>query len=49
MSLGLVFKRCLTVVMAGLILTACATQKKQSGKMQGDVYHDKEKRYVFHY
>ena len=38
MSFGLFFKRCLTVVMAGLILSACAAQKKQSGKMQGDVY-----------
>merc|ERR1711960_108269 len=26
------------VVCAGLLLTACAVQKKQTGKMQGDVY-----------
>ena len=26
------------IVLAGVALTACATQKKQSGMMQGDVY-----------
>ena len=32
-------KRILLIVMAGLVLTACATQKKvQPGQMQGDVY-----------
>tara|TARA_B100000029_G_C17287249_1_gene855669 strand:+ start:214 stop:696 length:483 start_codon:yes stop_codon:yes gene_type:complete len=31
-------KRILLVVLASLALTACATQKKQPGQMQGDVY-----------
>ena len=31
-------KRFLLVVLAGFVLTACATQKKQTGQMQGDVY-----------
>ena len=32
-------KRILMVVLAGLVLTACATSvKKQAGQMQGDVY-----------
>ena len=31
-------KRFLIVVLAGLALSACATQKKQSGMMQSDVY-----------
>ena len=31
-------KRLLVIVLAGLALTACATSKKQSGMMQGDVY-----------
>ena len=31
-------KRFLVIVLAGVALTACATQKKQSGMMQGDVY-----------
>ena len=26
------------IVLAGVVLTACATTKKQTGKMQGDVY-----------
>jgi len=32
------FKKIVVVALAGLALTACATQKKQSGKMAGDVY-----------
>ncbi len=32
------FKKLLIVVLAGIALTACAAQKKQSGMMQGDVY-----------
>ena len=32
------FKKLVIVALAGLALTACATQKKQSGKMAGDVY-----------
>ena len=31
-------KKILLVVFASLVLTACATQKKQTGQMQGDVY-----------
>ena len=38
MSFALNFKKFLVIVLAGLVLTACATQKKQSGQMQGDVY-----------
>ena len=32
------FKKFVVVVLAGLVLTACATQKKQTGQMQSDVY-----------
>ena len=32
------FKRFLVIVLAGIALTACATQKKSTGQMQGDVY-----------
>ena len=32
------FKKYVIVILAGLALTACATQKKQTGMMQGDVY-----------
>ena len=32
------FKRIFLVIFASIALTACATAKKQSGKMQGDVY-----------
>ena len=38
MNLGMNFKRLLIVVLAGFVLTACATQKKQTGQMQDDVY-----------
>ena len=38
MILGMNLKRLLIVVLAGLALSACATQKKQSGQMQSDVY-----------
>ena len=31
-------KNILLVIFAGLVLSACATSKKSSGKMQGDVY-----------
>ena len=37
MILGMNFKKFLVVILAGLTLTACATQKK-AGMMQGDVY-----------
>ena len=32
------FKKYLLIVIAGFALTACATSKKQSGMMSGDVY-----------
>ena len=32
------FKKIFLVIFASIALTACATAKKQSGKMQGDVY-----------
>ena len=35
-------KKFLLIVLAGIALTACATQKKQSGQMQGDVYTGSE-------
>ena len=38
MILGMNLKRFLIVILAGLALTACATQSKKSGMMQGDVY-----------
>jgi len=37
MILGMNFRKFLIVILAGLTLTACATQKK-AGMMQGDVY-----------
>ena len=38
MNFAVNFRRFLVVVLAGLVLTACATQKKSTGKLQGDVY-----------
>ena len=39
MDLGKIFKNTFLVILACLVLTACATQKKVStGQMQGDVY-----------
>ena len=38
MSFSINLKRVLLVVLASVVLTACATQKKQTGQMQGDVY-----------
>ena len=38
MNFGLNLKKFLVITLAGLALTACATQKKQSGQMQSDVY-----------
>ena len=38
MNFAINFKRFLVVVLAGVMLTACATQKKQTGQMQSDVY-----------
>jgi len=38
MSYTAIVKRILLVVLAGLVLTACATQKKVQTQIQGDVY-----------
>ena len=38
MNFAVNFKRFLVVVLAGVALTACATQKKSTGQMQSDVY-----------
>ena len=39
MSFAIDLKKFLVIMLAGVVLTACATQKKQtSGQMQGDVY-----------
>ena len=38
MVFGINLKRVLIVIVAGLALTACATQKKQAGMLTGDVY-----------
>ena len=38
MNFALSFKKFLVIVLAGIALTACATQKKQTGQMQSDVY-----------
>ena len=38
MSFVTKLKKFLVIVLAGVALTACATAKKDSGKMQGDVY-----------
>ena len=41
MNLNKIFKNIFLVLMAGVILTACATTKKvetTTGQMQGDVY-----------
>ena len=38
MNFALNFKKFLVIVLAGLALTACATQKKTTGQLQGDVY-----------
>ena len=38
MNLTKIFKNALLVMLASLVLTACATTKKVSNQMQGDVY-----------
>ena len=38
MIFGMDLKRVILVVLASAVLTACATQKKSTGKMSGDVY-----------
>ena len=37
MNLSKIFKNALLIMLAGLVLTACATKKVQN-QMQGDVY-----------
>ena len=37
MNFGMNLRRFLVVIVASFALTACATQGKKSGKMQGDV------------
>ena len=38
MNLGKIFKNVLLVMLASLVLSACATQKKSTSQLQGDVY-----------
>ena len=38
MNLGKIFKNLLLVTLACLVLSACATQKKSTSQLQGDVY-----------
>ena len=38
MIFGMNLRKVLLVVLAGIALTACATQKKQTGMLSGDVY-----------
>ena len=38
MSFAINLKRFLVIIFAGVALTACATVRKDAGKMQGDVY-----------
>tara|TARA_B100000029_G_scaffold383363_1_gene378789 strand:+ start:272 stop:586 length:315 start_codon:yes stop_codon:yes gene_type:complete len=38
MNFGMNLRRFLVVIVASFALTACATQGKKAGKMQGDVY-----------
>jgi len=42
MNFKMNLKRLLIIALASLTLTACATQKKSTGMMQGDVYTGKE-------
>ena len=38
MNLGKIFKNVLLITLACLVLSACATQKKSTSQLQGDVY-----------
>jgi len=38
MNLSKIFKNGFLIILASLVLTACATQKKTTGQLQGDVY-----------
>ena len=42
MNLNKTIKNGFLILVAGLVLTACATQKKTSGKLQSDVYTGKD-------
>ena len=42
MIFGMNLKKVLIVILAGIALTACATQKKQTGLISGDVYTGSE-------
>ena len=42
MNLNKILKNSFLVLVASLLLTACATQKKQTGQIQGDVYTGKD-------
>jgi peptidoglycan-associated lipoprotein len=42
MNLKKILKNGLLILVAGLVLTACATQKKSTTQMQGDVYTGKD-------
>ena len=42
MIIGMNLKKVMIVILAGIALTACATQKKQTGKISGDVYTGSE-------
>ena len=38
MNLSKTLKNGFLIILASLVLTACATQKKTTGQLQGDVY-----------
>ena len=38
MNLSKIFRNSFLILLASLVLTACATQKKTTGQLQGDVY-----------
>ena len=42
MNFKIDLKKVLVVILASLVMTACATQKKQTGMLQGDVYTGNE-------
>ena len=42
MNLSKILKNAFLILLASLVLTACATQKKSTGKLQGDVYTGSE-------
>jgi peptidoglycan-associated lipoprotein len=42
MNISKIFKNGFLILLASLVLTACATQKKTTGQLQGDVYTGSE-------